>query len=59
VDKVKVEVIKKLPPPTNIKAIRSFLRHADFYRRSIRDFSKIANPLSTLLMKDAPLDFFL
>ncbi|KAL4271223.1 hypothetical protein GQ457_13G011960 [Hibiscus cannabinus] len=34
VDKAKVEVIEKLPPPTNVKGIRSFLGHAGFYRRS-------------------------
>ncbi|XP_052732212.1 uncharacterized protein LOC128196172, partial [Vigna angularis] len=54
VDKAKVEVIEKLPPPTNVKGIRSFLGHAGFYRRFIKDFSKIAKPLSNLLMKDAP-----
>ncbi|KAL4303062.1 hypothetical protein GQ457_10G009490 [Hibiscus cannabinus] len=32
--KAKVEVIEKLPPPTNIKGIRSFLGHVGFYRRS-------------------------
>jgi len=30
VDKAKVEVIEKLPPPVNIKGIRSFLGHARF-----------------------------
>ncbi|GKA27012.1 hypothetical protein Tco_0713180 [Tanacetum coccineum] len=33
VDKVKIEAISKLPYPTNVKAIRSFLGHASFYRR--------------------------
>ena len=32
VDKVKVESIEKLPSPTNVKGIRSFLGHAGFYR---------------------------
>ncbi|KAL4273433.1 hypothetical protein GQ457_13G016260 [Hibiscus cannabinus] len=34
VDKEKVEVTEKLPPPTNVKGIRSFLGHAGFYRRA-------------------------
>ena len=57
VDKAKVEVIEKLSPPTNIKAVRSLLRHAGFYHRFFRDFSKIAKPLSNLLMKDVSFDF--
>ncbi|XP_073049483.1 uncharacterized protein [Primulina eburnea] len=57
VDKEKVEVIKNLPPPASIKGVRSFLGHAGFYRRFIKDFSKVAKPLSSLLMKDVPFDF--
>ncbi|MCI07071.1 hypothetical protein A2U01_0028134, partial [Trifolium medium] len=44
VDKAKVEVIEKLPPPVNVKGIRSFLGYVGFYRRFIKDFSKIAKP---------------
>ena len=44
VDKAKIEVIEKLPPPTLVKGIRSFLGHGGFYRRFIKDFSKIARP---------------
>ncbi|XP_075475877.1 LOW QUALITY PROTEIN: uncharacterized protein LOC142514366 [Primulina tabacum] len=57
VDKAKVEVIKNLPPPSSIKGVRSFLGHAGFYRRFIKDFSKIAKILSSLLMKDAEFNF--
>lgn len=57
VDKSKIDVIEKLPPPTNIKGIRSFLGHADFYRRFIKDFSKITKPLTKLLEKDVPFEF--
>ncbi|KAK8931033.1 hypothetical protein KSP39_PZI016254 [Platanthera zijinensis] len=57
VDVAKIEVIEKLSPPTNIKAIRSFLGHAGFYRRFIKDFSKITKPLTHLLEKDAPFIF--
>ncbi|XP_070013414.1 uncharacterized mitochondrial protein AtMg00860-like [Nicotiana sylvestris] len=57
VDKAKVDVIEKPPPPTSVKAIRSFLGHAGFYRRFIKDFSKITNPLCKLLEKDNPFVF--
>ncbi|KAJ9544812.1 hypothetical protein OSB04_024519 [Centaurea solstitialis] len=57
VDKAKIDTISKLPPPTNIKGVRSFLGHAGFYRRFIKDFSKITRPLSKLLEKDAPFIF--
>ncbi|KAD2393546.1 hypothetical protein E3N88_40523 [Mikania micrantha] len=55
VDKAKIETISKLPPPTNVKSIRSFL--AGFYRRFIKDFSKISRPMTQLLEKDAPFVF--
>ena len=57
VDKAKIETIEKLPPPTSVKGIRSFLGHAGFYRRFIKDFSKIAKPLCNLLEKDVPFNF--
>ena len=51
VDRAKVEVIKRLPPPFSVKGVRSFLGHAGFYRIFIKDFSKIAHPLCKLLEK--------
>ena len=57
VDKAKIDVIECLPPPVNVKGIRSFLGHAGFYRRFIKDFSQIARPLTNLLAKDTPFDF--
>ena len=53
VDKAKIELISKLPSPMNVKTVRQFLGHAGFYRRFIKDFSKIAKPLYKLLEKDA------
>nr|GEV65449.1 reverse transcriptase domain-containing protein [Tanacetum cinerariifolium] len=57
VDKAKVDVITKLPHPTTVKGIRSFLGHAGFYRRFIKDFSKIARSMTRLLEKDTPFIF--
>ena len=57
VDRAKIEIIEKLPPPINVKGIRSFIGYAGFYRRFIKDFSQIARPLTSLLAKDAPFDF--
>ena len=54
VDKAKVELISNLPTPKCVRDIRSFLGHAGFYRRFIKDFSAIARPLCTLLSKDVP-----
>nr|GEX98098.1 reverse transcriptase domain-containing protein [Tanacetum cinerariifolium] len=57
VDRTKVDVIAKLPHPTMVKGVRSFLGHADFYRRIIQDFSKIARPMTRLLEKETPFVF--
>ena len=56
-DQAKVSLIRNLMPPTTVKGIRSFLRHAGFYRRFIIDFSKIARPLCRLLEKDSKFNF--
>jgi hypothetical protein len=57
VDCVKIEAIEKLPYPKDIRGIRSFLGHTGFYRRFIKDFSKISKPLTNLLQKDVPFSF--
>jgi hypothetical protein len=57
VDKAKIEVIEQLPPPTNVKGIRSSLGYIGFYRRFIQNFSQIARPLTHLLAKDASFVF--
>ena len=57
VDKEKIEVMMSLQPPPTVKAIRSFLGRAGFYRRFIQDFSKIVRPLTRLLCKEIKFDF--
>ena len=57
VDQAKVSTIETLMLPTAIEGIRSFLGHAGFHRRFIKDFSKISRPLCRLLEKDSKFDF--
>ncbi|GKD14927.1 reverse transcriptase domain-containing protein, partial [Tanacetum coccineum] len=57
VDKAKIDVTTKLPPPANVKSVRSFLGHEGFYHRFIKDFSKISRPMTKLLEKDTVFDF--
>ena len=57
VDQAKVAIIKTLLPPIIVKGIRSFLGHAGFYKRFIRDFLKTSKPLCRLLEKDANFAF--
>nr|GEV73710.1 reverse transcriptase domain-containing protein [Tanacetum cinerariifolium] len=52
VDRAKVDVIAKLPHPTTVKGVRSFLGHVGFYQRFIQDFSKISRPMTHLLEKN-------
>ena len=57
IDKGKIKAIEKLPPPSLVKGIRSFLGHVGFNRRFIKYFSRIAKPLSSLLVQGTPFDF--
>ena len=56
-DRAKVEAIEKMSSPRDVKGIRSILGHAGFYRRFIKDFSKISKPLTNLLQKYVPFVF--
>nr|GFA02657.1 reverse transcriptase domain-containing protein [Tanacetum cinerariifolium] len=57
VDRAKVDVIAKLPYPTTVKGIRSFLGQASFYPRFIQDFSKISRSMTHFLEKNTPFVF--
>ncbi|XP_062093965.1 uncharacterized protein LOC133799998 [Humulus lupulus] len=57
-DRAKISTIENLPPPLSVKGVRSFLGHAGFYRRLIKDFSKILKPLSSLLMNGVVFNFY-
>ncbi|RDX87744.1 Retrovirus-related Pol polyprotein, partial [Mucuna pruriens] len=57
VDKSKIDIITSLPNLAFVRKVRSFLRHAGFYKRFIKNFNKIFLPLSKLLQKDVDFEF--
>ncbi|RDX77899.1 Retrovirus-related Pol polyprotein from transposon 17.6, partial [Mucuna pruriens] len=57
VDKSKIDIITSLPNPAFVREVHSFLGHVGFYRRFIKNFSKIALSLSKLLQKDMEFKF--
>ena len=51
-DPNKISIIQKVPSPQKVRDVRSFLGLTGYYRRFIKDFSKLASPLFGLLGKD-------
>lgn len=49
-----VAAVREFPTPLNVKALRSFLGLASYYRRFIPNFARVAGPLHSLTKKDAP-----
>ena len=50
-DQEKMQAIQEWKPPTNVSDLRSFLGLANYYRKFIEGYSKIASPLTELLKK--------
>ncbi|RDX72039.1 Retrovirus-related Pol polyprotein, partial [Mucuna pruriens] len=57
VDKSKIDIISSLPNPAFVREVRSFLGHASFYKRFIKNFRKLALPRTKLLHKDVEFKF--
>ncbi|KAL3524791.1 hypothetical protein ACH5RR_013163 [Cinchona calisaya] len=57
VDKAKIDLIAHLPYTKTMREVRAFFRACRFYRRFIKDFSKISRPLCNLLGKDIAFVF--
>ena len=57
VDKVKIDIMCSLPPPTCVREVCSFLGHVGFYGRFIQEFSNISRPLCRLLQKEVRFEF--
>jgi len=56
-DPEKVKAIIEWEAPRSVKGVRSFLGFANFYRRFIREFSKIVSPLTALTQKDVKFEW--
>ena len=54
VDPHKVKVIMNWPRPTNVIEVRGFIDLAGYYRRFVKNFSKIATPLTQLTRNNVP-----
>ena len=57
VDPSKIETVQKWPKPTSVIEIRSFLGLAGYYRRFVKDFSKIVTPLTRLTRKNVKYEW--
>jgi hypothetical protein len=53
-DPVKVKGVADWPTPVKLRDVRAFLGFAGFYRRFIRNFSRLARPMNDLTKKDTP-----
>ncbi|GET62290.1 1-phosphatidylinositol 4,5-bisphosphate phosphodiesterase-like [Rhizophagus irregularis DAOM 181602=DAOM 197198] len=53
-DDKKIEKIKEMKAPTTVKEVRSFLGLCSYYRKFVKNFSKIARPISDLRKKGIP-----
>ena len=53
----KVTSVRDWPTPKNVHDVRSFLGLAGFYRRFVKDYSKIAFPITELTKSTAPFDW--
>src|SRR6516162_7378611 len=56
-DPAKIEKIKNLKQPINVKGVRSVLGLCSYYRRFIKGFSKIAKPINELLQKNKKFEW--
>jgi hypothetical protein len=56
-DQVKVQAIKKWKPSNNVHELQIFLNFANYYRRFIRNYSKVTLPLTNLLRKENKTKF--
>ena len=51
-EKEKVDEVLSWPEPKNVKDVRNFLGLANYYRRFIKDFARVARPMNVLMRKN-------
>ncbi|TLD05659.1 reverse transcriptase domain protein [Venturia nashicola] len=56
-DQKKIEAVTSWPKPNSVREVQSFLGFANFYRQFIKDYSKIAAPLTELTKKDKEFEW--
>jgi len=56
-DPTKIEKVKSFPVPANLTQLRAALGLFSYYRKFIKDFSRIAKPMTLLLKKDTPFEW--
>ena len=54
IDLRKVQVVQQLPVPIIIKQLRGFLRLIGYYKRFVRNYGRMAQPLTTLCKPSGP-----
>jgi hypothetical protein len=57
VDPAAIEVIKNEPAPHDVSGVRRLLGMATFYRRFVKEFAALCEPLTRLLKKDVPWEW--
>ncbi|KAL5010990.1 hypothetical protein ScPMuIL_013295, partial [Solemya velum] len=56
-DPAKIEAVRNWPDPVSLKDVQKFLGLASYYGRFVKDFSIIANPLTSLTRKDVKFEW--
>ena len=51
VDPSKIAVVREWRAPTTVKGVQGFLGFCNFYRRFVKEYGRVARPLSTLTRK--------